>query len=161
MCHSFLWELSMRITLQMKGQWESNINVWFPFMYSQKWNCAASLFPEQDYNVLPPISWPPNSYTHISVRGLYISRIGLSILLQLNMYVDRYWEYLNCLQTHGCGNWDWGRAFPRKRIHKWVFSMQCRTFCGSLQRSSPWKIAAGQCPISSVNWDLSKVVSLP
>ncbi len=26
-------------TLQMKGRWESNINVWFPFIYSQKWNC--------------------------------------------------------------------------------------------------------------------------
>ncbi len=26
-------------TLQMKGQWKSYINVWFPFMYSQKWNC--------------------------------------------------------------------------------------------------------------------------
>ncbi len=26
-------------TLQRKGRWESNINVWFPFMYSQKWNC--------------------------------------------------------------------------------------------------------------------------
>ncbi len=25
--------------LQMKGRWESNLNVWFPFMYSQKWNC--------------------------------------------------------------------------------------------------------------------------
>ncbi len=25
-------------TLQWKGQWESNINVWFPFMYSQKLN---------------------------------------------------------------------------------------------------------------------------
>ncbi len=24
--------------LQMKGRWESNINVRFPFMYSQKWN---------------------------------------------------------------------------------------------------------------------------
>ncbi len=23
--------------LQMKVRWESNINVWFPFMYSQKW----------------------------------------------------------------------------------------------------------------------------
>ncbi len=27
------------VALQMKGQWESNINVWFPFMYSQKWIC--------------------------------------------------------------------------------------------------------------------------
>ncbi len=26
-------------TLQMKGRWESNINVWFPFMYYQKGNC--------------------------------------------------------------------------------------------------------------------------
>ncbi len=26
-------------SLQMKGRWKSNINVWFPFMYSQKWNC--------------------------------------------------------------------------------------------------------------------------
>ncbi len=25
--------------LQMKGQWESSINVWFPLMYSQKLNC--------------------------------------------------------------------------------------------------------------------------
>jgi hypothetical protein len=24
--------------LQMKGRWESNINIWFPFMHSQKWN---------------------------------------------------------------------------------------------------------------------------
>ncbi len=31
--------------LQLKGRWEeSNKNVWFRFMYSQKWNCAALLF---------------------------------------------------------------------------------------------------------------------
>ncbi len=30
--------------LQMKGQWESNINVWFSYMFSQKSNFAASLF---------------------------------------------------------------------------------------------------------------------
>ena len=28
-------------TLQMKGRWESNINVWFPFMYSQKYNVIS------------------------------------------------------------------------------------------------------------------------
>ncbi len=33
--------------LQMKGWLDSSINVWFPFMYSQKWNCAASLFPNR------------------------------------------------------------------------------------------------------------------
>ncbi len=67
----------------MKGRWESNINAWFPFMYSQRWNCAALLFPKQNYNVLYP-----NSYAHISVGDLYISRIGLSILLQPNMWTD-------------------------------------------------------------------------
>ncbi len=50
-------------------------------MYSQKWNCAASLFSKQNNNVLSP-----NSYTHISIRDLYISRIFLSILLQKNMW---------------------------------------------------------------------------
>ncbi len=52
-------------------------------MYSQNWNCAASLFPKQNYNVLSP-----NSYTHISVRDLYTSRIGLTILLQPNIWTD-------------------------------------------------------------------------
>ncbi len=55
----------------MRGRWQSNINVWFPFMYPQKWNCAAVLFPKQNYNVLSP-----SFYTHISLRDLYISRIG-------------------------------------------------------------------------------------
>ncbi len=30
---------SIWFTRQIKGRWESNINAWFPFMYSQKWNC--------------------------------------------------------------------------------------------------------------------------
>jgi hypothetical protein len=41
------------------------------------------LFAKQNYNVLSP-----SSYTHISVRYLYISRIGLPILLQENMRTD-------------------------------------------------------------------------
>jgi hypothetical protein len=62
-------------TLQIKGRWESNINVWFPFMCSQKWNFAASLFPKENF-------------THMSLRDLYISRIGLSNLLQPNMWTN-------------------------------------------------------------------------
>ncbi len=62
-------------TLQMKGRWESNINAWFPFMYSQIWNCAVSLFPKQNYNALFP-----NSYTLIYVRDLYIARITVVCL---------------------------------------------------------------------------------
>ncbi len=34
-------------------------------------------------------------------------------------YVDWSWEYRNCSQTHECGNWDWGRAIPRRGIHIW------------------------------------------
>jgi hypothetical protein len=41
------------------------------------------LFPKQNYNVLSP-----SSYTRISVRDLCISRIGLPILLQGNMWTD-------------------------------------------------------------------------
>jgi hypothetical protein len=41
------------------------------------------LFPKQKNNVLSP-----SSFTHISVRDLYISRIGLPILLQGNMWTD-------------------------------------------------------------------------
>jgi hypothetical protein len=41
------------------------------------------LLPKQNYNVLSP-----SSYTPISVRDLYISRIGLPILLQGNMWTE-------------------------------------------------------------------------
>jgi hypothetical protein len=42
------------------------------------------LFPKQNYNLLSP-----SSCTHITVRDLYISRIGLLlILLQGNMWTD-------------------------------------------------------------------------
>ncbi len=70
-------------TLQMKGQWESKIKVWFQFMYSQKWNYVASLFPKQNYNVLSP-----NFHIHVSVSNLYIPRLGLPILLQPNRQTD-------------------------------------------------------------------------
>ncbi len=54
------------------------------------------LFQNQNYNVLSP-----SSYIHISMRDLYISRIGLPIL-----HVDQSWEYICRSQTHECGNWD-------------------------------------------------------
>jgi hypothetical protein len=41
------------------------------------------LFPKWNYNVLSR-----SSYTYISVRDLYISRIGLPIMLQENMWAD-------------------------------------------------------------------------
>ncbi len=38
-----------------------------------------------------------------------------------NMWTDPGNIYVNRSQTHECGNWDWGRAIPRKGIHKWHF----------------------------------------
>ncbi len=72
------------------------------------------LFPKQNYNVLSP-----SSYTHISVRDLYTYFQDRSAYSAAGKYVDRSWEYINRSQTHECGNW--GRAIPRKGIHKWDF----------------------------------------
>ncbi len=47
---------------------------------------------------------------------------------------DRWWEYINCSQTHECGNWDCGRAIPFLGIfvsnfRYWFFAVQRRLFC--------------------------------
>jgi hypothetical protein len=55
--------------LQMKGRWESNVNVLFWLMYSQKWSCAASLFPKGNNNVLSP-----NLNIHVSVSRVSFER---------------------------------------------------------------------------------------
>jgi hypothetical protein len=36
-------------------------------------------------------------------------------------YVKRSWDYINRSQRHECWNWGWGRAIPRKGLHKWDF----------------------------------------
>jgi hypothetical protein len=66
------------------------------------------------------IARPQSQFPHSCVRqGLYIPTIDLLILLQ--QYVDRSWEYINRSYTHECGNCDWGRAIPRNGICKWTF----------------------------------------
>ncbi len=35
--------------------------------------------------------------------------------------VDRSWEYINCLQTCECRDWDWGHAIPFPGILKFDF----------------------------------------
>ncbi len=39
--------------------------------------------------------------------------LTVPILLQ-GKYVDRSWKYIKLSQTNEFGNWDWGRAIPRK-----------------------------------------------
>jgi hypothetical protein len=69
------------------------------------------LFSKQNFNFLSP-----RSYTHISVRDLYISRIGLPILLQGNMWTDP--------GNHRHTNVETGAEasqFPEKEYLKWDF----------------------------------------
>jgi hypothetical protein len=105
----------------MKGRWESNKNVWFPFMYYQKWNCEASLFPRQNYNVLSP-----KPYTHIPVRDYIFP--GLFCLFCCSQICGP----IPGIHDIWCGNWDCGRAIPRKGIHKWDF--RCSVSCTRLDR---------------------------
>jgi hypothetical protein len=86
-----LWWLDFAYwgALQMKGQWASNINVWLWFMYSQNWNCAASLFPEKNYNVLSP-----NFHINVSLSERFIYSQDWSAYLTAAEKADWSWEYI-------------------------------------------------------------------
>ncbi len=99
------------VTLQMKGRWESNINVWLPFMYSQKYNCY---FQNRIIMFCLPIP------TLIYLLEIYTFP-GSVCLFCCKKYVDWSWEYINRSQTHKCGNWYWGHAIPRKGIYRCNF----------------------------------------
>ncbi len=58
---------------------------------------SKQIFPEKEYRGLSP-----NFHIHVSVSHLYISTIGLPILLEEILYVDRSWDYTNRSQTHEC-----------------------------------------------------------
>jgi hypothetical protein len=65
---------------------------------------SKQIFPEKELRGLSP-----NFHIHVSVSNLYIPTIGLPTVC------------INLSQTHECAKWDWGRAVPFLRIHKWDF----------------------------------------
>jgi hypothetical protein len=72
------------------------------------------LFPIQNYNVLSP-----SSYTHIFVRNVYISRIGLPSAA--GKYMDQFWEYKNCSQQMNVEIGTEAAQFPEKEDINGIF----------------------------------------
>jgi hypothetical protein len=96
----------------MKDRWESIVNVGFPFMYSQKWNCY---FQNRIIMFCIPVS------TLIYRREIYIFPGSVCLFCCREICGPILGIYINRKQTHECGNWDWVRAIPRKGIHRWDF----------------------------------------
>ncbi len=102
-------------TLQMKGRWESNINVWFRFMYSEKWNCMASLFPEQNLLMFClPIS---KLCTYLWAIYIFPGSVSLFCCSQISRQILGICT-VNSSQIHECRNWEWGHAVSFLGIHQ-------------------------------------------
>jgi hypothetical protein len=92
-----LWTKSVG-ALQMKGWWESKINVLSRFMYSQKWN--SRYFQNRIIMFCPPIS-----------TFMYLWAIYILYIWDMGLPEHQSWEYINHSQIHECGNWERGGFF--------------------------------------------------
>ncbi len=59
---------------------------------------------------------PQSQFPHSFVCERFIYSHDRSASFCCRKYVDRSRDYKNRSQTHECGNWDWGRAVPKKGI---------------------------------------------
>ncbi len=105
--------------LQMKGRWEYHTNVWFPFMYSQKWHCYSK-------NRMIMFCLPGPTLIYLWEIYIFPGTDWLFCCREIcGVFVDWSWEYtymyINRPRTRECGNRGWCRAIPRKGIHKWDF----------------------------------------
>ncbi len=72
----------------------------------------------------------PNIYIHVSLSDLYIPRISLHISSSRTGIPIVGIHYIIRLQTHKCGNWDWGPDIPFLGIfvsnfRHFVFAVYC------------------------------------
>ncbi len=113
-------------TLQMKGRWESNFNVWFPFMYYQKWNCYFQNRIKMFYLPVPLQIYLWKIYIFPGLVCLICCRKIFGPILGIYKSLTDIWMW----------NWDWGHAIPRKEIHKWYFRSSVeseKTVCYTLR----------------------------
>ncbi len=114
------WSLGVVSTANEGPVWESSINVWFPFMYSLKWNCYF-------LNRIIMFCLPVPTPICLWVWEIYIFPGSVCLLCCREICGPILEIYtVNRSQTHECGNWDWGRVIPRKGIHKWDFPCSVR-----------------------------------
>ncbi len=114
-------------TLQMKGRWESNINVYSHLCIPRNETVTCISKRELYFSV--------SQFLHSYICKRFIHFLDRSDYSAAGKYVDRFWEYINRSQTHECGNWDWGREkkkkneaaqFPEKENCTWLgYSLQC------------------------------------
>ncbi len=89
-------------------------------MFSHKWNCYFQ-------NKIKMFCLPVPTLIYCTCERIIYFQ-DWSAYSAAGKYVARSWEYINSSRTHECGNWDWGRAIPRKGIHKWDFPCSAPTF---------------------------------
>ncbi len=78
------------------------------------------------------IARPQSQFPYSCVCERFIYSHDRSAYSAAGKYVDRSWVYINRSQTHECRNWVWGRAIPRKGIHKWDFRCSVYCICGKV-----------------------------
>jgi hypothetical protein len=92
----------------------------FDQLYADNLHCKEKIhkfwnkyFQKRNIGVSFPIS------TFMGLWAIYIFPHSICLFCW-RKYVDRSWDYINRSQTNACWNWGWGRAIPRKGIHKCV-----------------------------------------
>ncbi len=111
------WKNSRQATLQMKGQWESNINVWFQFMYSQKWNCYFQNRIVMFCLPVPKLIYLREIYIFQRLVCLFCCKEICGLILGIYKSLTYTWMWKLGLRLRN----------SRKGIHKWDFpcSAQC------------------------------------